>query len=152
MILSRPLYASGRLPLSATAAWVITFLLGATVLLGGPQNPPPPGENAAPAPAAKNPKLTVLPLSTTTADNDSDLAATRAEAAELSALAGQLRDELNKMNFNVLALDVLQKTEKVERLAKKIKGEATGNNKLNAQRPQNAPRAASTPAAPGDAN
>ena len=36
------------------------------------------------------------------------------DAAELSALADQLRDELKKMNSNVLSLDVIRKTEKVE--------------------------------------
>lgn len=52
---------------------------------------------------------------------------TRTDAAELSALANQLRDELGKMNINVLSLDVLQKADKIEKLARKIKGEANGN-------------------------
>lgn len=49
---------------------------------------------------------------------------TKADAAQLSALADQLRDEIDKMNVNVLSLDIIQKTEEVEKLAKKIKGEA----------------------------
>ena len=52
---------------------------------------------------------------------------TKIDAAELSALADQLRDELSKMNVNVLSLDVIQKTEQVEKLAKKIKGEGHGD-------------------------
>jgi len=52
---------------------------------------------------------------------------TRDDAAELSEVADQLRDELNKMDVNVLSLDVIRKTEKVEELAKKIKGESHGN-------------------------
>jgi hypothetical protein len=57
----------------------------------------------------------------------SNLEKTKTDAAELSALADQLRDELKTMNVNVLPLDVLQKTEAVEKLARKIKGEANGN-------------------------
>jgi hypothetical protein len=49
---------------------------------------------------------------------------TQTDAAELSALADQLRDELDKMNADVLSLDVIQKTEKVQSLARKLKGEA----------------------------
>ena|SRR5579862_9680225 len=48
----------------------------------------------------------------------------KADAARLSTLADQLRDQLNKMNVNVLSLDVLQKTETIEKLARKIRGEA----------------------------
>lgn len=51
---------------------------------------------------------------------------TKTDAAELSALANQLRDELSKMNVNVLSLDVLQKTDEIEKLAKKIQGEGNG--------------------------
>ena len=51
----------------------------------------------------------------------------KADAAELSTLADQLRDELNKLNVNVFSLDVLQKAEKIEKLAKQIKGEANGH-------------------------
>ena len=54
----------------------------------------------------------------------SNLAKTKDDAAELSAVADQLRDELNKMNINVLSLDVIQKTEQLEKLAKKLKGDA----------------------------
>ncbi|HXW16547.1 MAG TPA: hypothetical protein VEN79_18700 [Terriglobia bacterium] len=48
----------------------------------------------------------------------------KTDAAELSALADQLRDQLNKSNVNILSLDIIQKTEEIEKLAKKIKGEA----------------------------
>ena len=46
-----------------------------------------------------------------------------ADAAELSALADKLRDELKKTNVNVLPLPAIQKTQAMEKLAKKIKGE-----------------------------
>jgi hypothetical protein len=57
----------------------------------------------------------------------SNLEKARTDAAELSALADQLRDELKKMNANVLSLDIIRKTEKVEKLARKIKAEANGD-------------------------
>ena len=56
----------------------------------------------------------------------SNLEKSKADAAELSALADQLRDELKDMNVNILPLDVLEKTKKLENLARKIKGEANG--------------------------
>ena len=49
---------------------------------------------------------------------------TQDDAAALCNVANQLRDELNKMNAYVFPLDVLHKTEEVERLARKIRGEA----------------------------
>lgn len=48
----------------------------------------------------------------------------KTDAAELSALADQLNSELNNINVNILSIDILQKTEEIEKLAKKIKGEA----------------------------
>ncbi len=47
----------------------------------------------------------------------------KADAAELSALADQLRDQLQKMNINVFSLSVEKRTEAIEKLAKKIKDE-----------------------------
>ena len=78
--------------------------------------PEPPASTASNQAAAAKPKQTepkVVPGERAKAD-----------AAELSALADQLRDQLKKMNVNVLSLDVIQKTEAIEKLAKKIKGEA----------------------------
>lgn len=48
----------------------------------------------------------------------------QADAAELASTANQLRDELKKINAYVLPLDVMQKTETIEKLAKKIRGES----------------------------
>jgi hypothetical protein len=56
----------------------------------------------------------------------SPLDQTKADVAELSTVADQLRDELAKMNVNVFSLDVLRKAEKVEQLAKKVKEEVHG--------------------------
>jgi len=46
------------------------------------------------------------------------------DADELAALAKSLQDDLNKSNENVLSLDVVDKADKIEKLAKKIKSAA----------------------------
>jgi hypothetical protein len=48
------------------------------------------------------------------------------DAEELVALAKALQDELAKSNENVLSLQVMDKADKIERLAKKIKNRAKG--------------------------
>jgi hypothetical protein len=48
------------------------------------------------------------------------------DAGELAGLAKALQDELNKSNENILSLDVVEKAEKIEKLARKIKGTARG--------------------------
>jgi len=48
------------------------------------------------------------------------------DAKDLSALAKALQDELDKSNENILSLDVVDKAEKIEKLARKIKGTARG--------------------------
>jgi uncharacterized protein YggE len=68
-----------------------------------------------PSPPAPQPKVEA---------KKSNLDKTKDDAAELSALADKLKDELDKLNANVFSLDVIQKTEQLEKLARKIKGEA----------------------------
>jgi hypothetical protein len=48
------------------------------------------------------------------------------DAGELADLAKALQEELNKSNENILSLDIVDKTDKIEKLAKKIKGTARG--------------------------
>ncbi len=48
------------------------------------------------------------------------------DAGELADLTKALQDELNKSNENVLALDIVAKADKIQKLAKKIKGNARG--------------------------
>ena len=50
----------------------------------------------------------------------------KSDAAELAALAKALREELNKPNVNVLSLEVINRAEKIEKLAKKIREETKG--------------------------
>lgn len=125
MTRARPLAAFHRfiLPLSVGVVAVCVFL--ATVPLRGGQNPSPPsnGEALLPSPAVTN-QAALVSSKQQGQPKKSKLEKTKTDAAKLSALADQLRDELKKMNANVLSLDVIQKTEEVEKLAKKIRGEA----------------------------
>lgn len=50
----------------------------------------------------------------------------KSDAAELAALAKALREELNKPNVNVLSLQVVNRAERIEKLAKKIREETKG--------------------------
>jgi hypothetical protein len=48
------------------------------------------------------------------------------DAGELANLTKALQEELDKANENVLALDIVAKADKIQKLAKKIKGNARG--------------------------
>jgi len=48
------------------------------------------------------------------------------DASELADLATALKEELNKSNENVLSLDIVDKADKIEKLARRIKGTARG--------------------------
>jgi hypothetical protein len=48
------------------------------------------------------------------------------DAGELATLAKALQDELNKSNENILSLDIVDKADKIEKLARRIKGTARG--------------------------
>ncbi len=125
------------LGVGAVAAWVLL----ATVSVVSAQNPAsPPNEEALSPPAAANGPAALNTPKPEVERKESNLEKSRTEAAELSALAEQLRDELNKMTFDVLSLDIIQKTEKVEKLAKKIKGQANGYLKSNSQPRQSTPQ------------
>lgn len=113
------------LPLGVGA--VAALVLLTTVSVRSAQNPGPPkkGEVLSP-PSVVNAQATLITPKEKEEPKQSNLERTRNDAAELSALADQIRDELNKMNVNVLPLDVLKKTVTIEKLAKKIKEEANG--------------------------
>jgi len=51
---------------------------------------------------------------------------TKHDADDLAALAKALQEELNKSNQHILSLQIVEKAEKIEKLAKKIKDEAKG--------------------------
>ena len=48
------------------------------------------------------------------------------DAAELAALASQLREELDKPNVDTLSLEGMNRIEKIEKLAKKIRDQMKG--------------------------
>ena len=48
------------------------------------------------------------------------------DADELAGLAKSLQDDLSKSNENVLSLQIVEKAEKIEKLARKIKSQARG--------------------------
>jgi hypothetical protein len=100
------------------------LLLPTTSSLRSEQNPAPAKNGSALVNSAVNEQAAPTPPKQKGEPKKSDIEKTQDDAAALSALADQLRDELNKMNANVLALDVIHKTEEVEKLARKIKGEA----------------------------
>ena len=87
-----------------------------------PDSPP----NGAPfaSPSAVSDQAALTASKPKSEPKKSKLEKTKTDAAQLSALADQLREEIDKMNVNVLSLNVIQKTEEVEKLARKIKGEA----------------------------
>lgn len=107
-----------------TAGFIVAVIFLTTVSVRSEQNPSAP-KNAEPVPnSAANEPASFTALKQKSEPKKSNVEKTQDDAAALSALADQLRDELNKMNVNVFSLDVIQKTEEVEKLAKKIKGEA----------------------------
>jgi len=62
-------------------------------------------------------KLRIMRANFVTSKND---------AAELAALAKGLREELDKPNTNVLSAEVINRLEKIQKLAKKIREETKG--------------------------
>jgi hypothetical protein len=48
------------------------------------------------------------------------------DAGELADLAKALKEELNRSNENILSLDIVDKADKIEKLARRIKGTARG--------------------------
>ncbi len=125
MLRTRPPLKVGLPILTLCGAVVAAFVMLSSVTMRSAQSPAAPknGAGLSSQPALNNPAA-----ATTTKENGeskkSNIEKTRTDAAELSALADQLRDELKNTNVNVFPLDVLDKTQKLEKLAKKIKGEA----------------------------
>ena len=127
MIRARPplKFRGSILPLGVGV--VAALVLLTTMSVRSAQNPAPPKNvEALSSPSAMNDQAPQSMPKEKEEPKKSKLEKTRTDAAELSALADQLRDELKNMNVNVLPLDVLEKAQKLEKLAKKIKGEANG--------------------------
>lgn len=125
MFWTRPPLKAGVSILSLGGMAVAAFALLTSVPMRSAQNPSSPksGEALSQAPANNNQPAANTPKEKGEAKK-TNIEKTRTDAVELSTLADQLRDELKNMNVNVFPLDVLDKTQKLEKLARKIKGEA----------------------------
>ena len=108
------------LSLCVVGAW---FLLSAPPLRSAQNTAPPKTKDAIASPAAGR-QVAAAPGQK---DGNPKLDATQTDAAELCALAEQLRAEIDKMSANSLAVGVVQDTERIRKLAKKIKGEANAH-------------------------
>lgn len=127
MIRARPLLKFRGFILPLGVGVVAALVLLTTVSVRSAQNPgPPKNGQVLSSPSAMNDQAAQSTPKEKEEPKKSKLEKTKTDAAELSALADQLRDELKNMNVNILPLDVLDKTQKLEKLAKKIKGEANG--------------------------
>jgi len=82
-----------------------------------PQQGPGPTETAPPVVLSQKQKKDLLK------DNFEKM---KRDADELADLAKSLQEDLNKSNENVFSLGVVDKADKIEKLAKKIKGTARG--------------------------
>lgn len=119
---------STRRVCAQAAAWVFiatvaTLVLGATPpLQSGPlsfvlgQETPPDESEPMAALKAKEKKAILK----------SNFEKMKRNAADLTVLAKSLQEEIDKSNENVLSLKVVEKAEKIEKLARKIKEVAKG--------------------------
>jgi hypothetical protein len=108
--------------------WVFAALILVSLApLGTAQNPARPknGDPASPSPAANAQAAVAMAKQEPLRSSPGERA--KADAAELSDLADQLRDQLHGTDINILSLNIIQKTEAIGKLAKKIKGEANGH-------------------------
>ena len=85
----------------------------------GPQRPPRAQANEEPSPSPLSGKQKISLLK-------ANFEKMKQDAGQLATLAKALQEELNKSNENILSLDVIDKADKIEKLAKKIKGTARG--------------------------
>jgi hypothetical protein len=110
---------------SSRTVVVAALILLFVVAVRSAQNPAVPngGDGSPPDSAVKNPSAPTPPKQVGGAKKDG-LEKTKTDVAQLSALADKLRDELNDLNPNIFSLDILQKTQAIEKLAKQIKEDA----------------------------
>jgi hypothetical protein len=106
-------------PVSAAAA--SSPPSGATTADGGPQEPRS-------LPRLQRNDGSLPPLSQEQKRNilKANFQKMKRDADELANLAKVLQEELNKSNENILSVDIIDKADKIEKLAKKIKGSARG--------------------------
>lgn len=119
------------------------------VLIGGmavlslaqpaPDNPPPPAAAVVQTTLSNSPQDTQQPELAPGAQGEDQLSRKqrkgilkanfekmKRDADELATLAKDLQTDLDKSSENVLSLQIIEKAEKIEKLAKKIKSAARG--------------------------
>jgi hypothetical protein len=113
-------------PLPKLVCIIAALILLSVAPLSMAQNPavPKTGQPVSPPRAPNAHAAVTTPQQETPKSSPGDQA--KADAAELSDLADQLRDQLHRTDINILPLNIIQKTEAIEKLAKKIRGEADG--------------------------
>jgi hypothetical protein len=124
--------------LAQTLIWLCLTPCGAGGLPGPGTSQPPTGDFASDpwqvpvkAPQQNPPLLEPETTPRLSPKQKREIAKSRFEkmkqdADDLAALAKSLQEELDKSNENVFSLHVVEKAEKIEKLARKIKGEAKG--------------------------
>ena len=128
---------------SALAGFLILVLSKPSPALARPHQPEPQVETTPTEPRPRN----QLPVPSSTPGNlsqpdmspppltpkqqrdilKSNYEKMKEQADELADLAKSLRDDLNKSNQNILSLQVVDKADKIEKLAKKIRDSAKGH-------------------------
>src|SRR5208282_2117164 len=83
---------------------------------GGP-NDSLAGSNVLPPPMSAKQKQSIM---------QANFEKSKSDAAELAAMAKRLREELDKPNADVLSFQVMNRIDKIEKLAKKIRDETKG--------------------------
>ena len=90
------------------ATMVLVLLLGAQ----RPTPPPPEEKSDVLLPSGKSQRREIL---------KADFEKSKSDAAELAELAAQLKDDLEKKDYQVLDLRTMKKAEEIEKLARRIK-------------------------------
>ena len=106
-------------------------ILSATAVTGLPGAAPPAADQKASqvvVPTLPNEEPQRMPLSEKQRHDimKANFEKMKHDAKELADLAKALQDELAKSNENILSLDVVDKADKIEKLARRIKGTARG--------------------------
>jgi len=120
--------SSARRVCAQAAAWVLvatvaTLVLGATPPL---QNGPPSSILGQESPPDESEPMAALKAKQKKAILKSNFEKMKRNAADLTVLAKSLQEEIDKSNENVFSLKVVEKAEKIEKLARKIKEVAKG--------------------------
>lgn len=110
------------------ATWVLVVTLAAFALGAAPplQNGPSSSVLGQESPPDESEPMAALKAKQKKAILKSNFEKMKRNAADLTVLAKSLQEEIDKSNENVLSLKVVEKAEKIERLARKIKEVAKG--------------------------